>query len=320
MSLEPLRRLLKAGKPPPVVLLQGPEEWMRRAGLDLISQALPDATLVRMTGEEIGWSRVADELLTDSLFAPRKIVALWDADESILSFAGPLAAYIESPRRENVLVLSSPSKRPVVKDHRNVLRVECEASAADLDRQIADRVSAAARSIEPAAARELARRLGDRREQWESHVDKLVAHSGSRERISLADVELLVPDEQGFQAFDLVNAISAGETRRSLEILHRLLDQGAVAQMLMGSLIWQYRKLAEVKRKIVAGHPPERACSMAGVKYRAQEFARMADKTREEHIVRSHQELLAADLALKSSGLGEEAILDRLVIGLTLRP
>ncbi len=317
-GIEELQKLLKAKKAPTVIILHGPEEWLRRRAVEHVEAAYKDLMVLRLSGENLDWSRVADEILTASLFSKNKLVIVDESESFAKQFSKELSAYFENPSKQNILVMVSPSTKPPVLEHRNVLHVLCEAQPGyEFERLIDGAVRDAGKLIEPAAARELTRRLGEGRSQWQSQVAKLVDFAGTRASITLADVETQIRDEQEFQAFDLVNAISAGQRDKALGILHRLLAQGAAAPMLMGSLVWQYRKMAEVKRKIQKGMSGERACSSAGVRFRPQDFARMVDQTPEERILKGHQELMQVDLSLKSTGQPEDLLLDRLVIELT---
>jgi len=314
MALDELQRLLRAKKAPSIIVLHGPEEWLRRRGVELIESAFKDLTVVKLAAEGLTWARVSDELLTASLFSPKKLVVVEDSKELQPEFA----AYADVPSKQNLLVIVSEASKSPVKEHKNVVAIPCEVQPGyELEREIDAAARESGRTIEPAASRELARRLGANRSQRQAEVAKLIDYVGDRKTIALKDVETLVRDEQEFQSFDLVNAIAAGQKERALAVLHRLLDQGAAAQMLMGSLIWQYRKMAEVKRKMSKGQPGERACLQSGVRFRAAEFAKMVEQTSEDQIARAHQELLSVDLALKSSGQPEDILLDRLVVELT---
>lgn len=318
MALDELQRLLKSRKVSPVIVLHGAEEWLRRRGVELVESAYKDLMVVKLAAEGLTWARVSDELLTASLFSPKKLVIVDDSEGFLKEHQAEFDAYAEAPSKQNLLVVVSEDKKPPVKEHRNVLTIACEVQPGyELEREIDAAVRETSRTIEPAASRELARRLGSNRSQWRAEIAKLIDYVGDRKTVTLKDVETLVRDEQEFQSFDLVNAIAAGQRDRALAVLHRLLDQGSAPQMLMGSLIWQYRKMAEVKLKMAKGQPGERACFQSGVRFRASEFARLVERTTEDQIAKAHRELLAVDLALKSSGQPEDILLDRLVVELT---
>lgn len=316
---EALQRAAREGRLPPVVLLHGPEELLRRRGLDLIVGA-NRAVLVKIEGTETHWGRVADELHGRSLFDPARVVAVMHAEEFIQSYRQRIESYAEHPAQKATLVIDSSESRASLTAGPNLLAVSCAEATEETLVALAEQAFAARGvRIDRAACRELVRRLEDRRESLDVEVEKLSVAAGGKGRVEIADIEKHVEDGEQFEGFDLVNAIAAGNRAEALRLAHRLLDQGVAMPMLLGGLAWHFRKLAEVRARIDGGMEPERAVYAAGVKFRAREFAEGARRTSMAQIVESHRALVAFDLAIKSSAAAEDVLLERLVLELTRR-
>ena len=88
---------------------------------------------------------------------------------------------------------------------------------------------------------------------------------------------------------------------------------GEAVQVLLWKLAWQYRKLAEAKKLLLNGKRRFEVTSQLQITYFADEFLRLVDGHSLEELVGKHGEILKADVALKTSGGHEAAILEALV-------
>ncbi|HLF94316.1 MAG TPA: hypothetical protein VJB14_12715, partial [Planctomycetota bacterium] len=88
---------------------------------------------------------------------------------------------------------------------------------------------------------------------------------------------------------------------------------GEAVQVLLWKLAWQYRKLAEAKKLLEAGRRRFEVTSQLQITYYADEFLKLVDGHSIAELVSKHGEILKADVALKTSGGGEMAILEALV-------
>ena len=91
---------------------------------------------------------------------------------------------------------------------------------------------------------------------------------------------------------------------------------GEAVQVLLWKLAWEYRKLVEAKKLLLAGRKRFEVTSLLQITYFTEEFLRLVDRHELDELLEKHGEILKADVALKSSGGNEEPILDALVVRL----
>jgi DNA polymerase III delta subunit len=163
-----------------------------------------------------------------------------------------------------------------------------EARAAAL-RLVQEELRHAGREIDPRAAELLVDRAGGEIDKLRGDLERLRLYTEGRTSIAREDVEEVaaiateVADE-----WAVVNAIADGDAARALRQLGLRLDRGDNVHALVGQLRWWVS-------------------------------ARLAE-TEPARVARALDALFRTDLALKSSGGEERALVERLVIELTGRP
>lgn len=154
--------------------------------------------------------------------------------------------------------------------------------------QIREQLEAAGKAIDPAALQMLVDRSGGDISKLRGDVERLVLYTEGEKKITRGDVEEVVVAETDVDDWAVVNAIGDGDAPRALrETAHRF-DRGDSPHAMVGQLRWW------VSQRLAASAP--------------------------DRVKPALEALLKADLALKSSGGEDRALLERLVIELTGRP
>src|SRR5437899_2443701 len=96
------------------VVLYGKERFLKLEAVKLVAAAVlgPDSDelgLVRLQGPATDLKSVVDSLLTVSMWSPRQVVLVEEADDFVSTFRAGLEAYLERPAKKSVLILDVKS-------------------------------------------------------------------------------------------------------------------------------------------------------------------------------------------------------------------
>jgi DNA polymerase-3 subunit delta len=145
------------------------------------------------------------------------------------------------------------------------------------------------RAIDPAAAALLVDRAGGDISKLRGDLERLRLFTDGRPRVTKDDVLEVVAESVGVvDDWAVVNAIADGDAARALADLDRRLDRGDSVHQIVGQLRWW------VSQRLAPADP--------------------------SRVKPALDALLRTDLALKSSGGEERALVERLVVDLTGRP
>ena len=154
--------------------------------------------------------------------------------------------------------------------------------------------------------------------QLSGELEKLAAYSGG-EKVTAAMIELLVRTNVDDQMFALMDAVSAGDARKTLSLLEDERLFGAAEGQLFSMLARQVRLLLGV-RDLLDGNPAitkQDVASELGVHpFVAQKTlaqARGFSAAKLEHL---HTLLYKLDRLIKRGGVGMDVAVDRVVVGL----
>lgn len=304
----------KKGVGDPVILLAGSEALLRERGVALLKEVEPElgANAVRLASNEVDWARVTDELYTLPFLAKRKLVVLVDEGNFVHNHAEALREYLKRPSPSAVLAVLAPSDR--VPALEGALVVDCRSlKPGDLRGWVVSEAQRLGKTIDRAAAELLGQRGGPSLSALSGHLEKLAAHAGSRASITAEDVKSLVGPREERQVYELSLAAASKDGPKAYRVLRALLTAGEAVQVLLWKLAWQYRKLAEAKKLLLNGRRRFEVTSQLQITYFADEFLRLVDGHSLEELVDKHGEILKADVALKTSGGHEAAVLEALV-------
>jgi DNA polymerase-3 subunit delta len=300
--------------PAPVYIFAGPEALLRDRAAALLAESDPElgANLIRLASSETDWARVADELYTPPFLAKKKLVVLVDEGNFVHNNTEALKGYLKQPSVSNVLAALVPTEK--VPALAGAVLVECRSlKPGDLQRWLASEAQRLGKSLDRQAAELLAERAGGNLSALSGHLEKLAAHAGARATISADDVKSLVGYQEEREVYELSLAAAAKDVAKSYRVLRALVNSGEAVQVLLWKLAWQYRKLAEAKKLLLAGRRRFEVTSQLQITYYADEFLKLVDGHSLAELVDKHGEILKADVALKTSGGNEVPVLESLV-------
>jgi DNA polymerase-3 subunit delta len=304
----------------PVYLVFGSEGLLRERAAEMIREAGKlDAIRIEATGAD--WPSIAGELYTPGFFSGRKMALLVDDGNFVHNHKDEVKEYAASPSPSAVLVATIASdKAPNVAESASVRHVACKALLPnDLAVWVTSEFQRLGKSVDRAAVALLVDRYEGSLGLLAGRVRNLAMYVGERPQVGLKDAELLVQGRPTHKVYELALATASLKPGRSLEVLHRLLDDGEAAQRLIWQLAWEYRKLVEAKRLLDAGRRRFEVTSLLQITYYPDKFLALVDGHTLQELLDKHAAILEADVALKSGGGAELPVLSRLVLRLASR-
>jgi DNA polymerase-3 subunit delta len=319
---------LPAGKPRPLYVLHGDEDFLKRQVLAALRTLVlgsdgDDFGISTHPGDKASFAAVRDELETVPFLGPRRLVVVENADPFITRYRPFLEKYVGHLPATGVLVLdvkSWPSNTRLYKMVGSESALACKAPPAYklpqwCSQWAKDRHG---KQLTNPAATLLVDLVGPDMGLLDQELTKLAVYVGTAARIDVGDVDQLVGSSRAENTWKIFDAIGAGQPKEALAILERLLDQNEEPLRILGAFSMQLRRLAQAARLNQQGQPLGAALEQAGV----PPFGLKGCEQQLRHLGRRRADrlydwLLEADLGMKgSSPLPARTLLERLVIRL----
>ncbi|MHB9144117.1 MAG: DNA polymerase III subunit delta [Symbiobacteriia bacterium] len=347
-------REVKAGRLAPVYLAFGKEGFLRdRLFAAIRRQAVPaeldELNVTVFDGTEGPLERALELARTMPFLAPYRVVAVRDwpplaplpqgkgaaagrageqagedeAESPRDTGEAALLQYLAHPSPTAILVFLAGDgvdrRRKVYKALAQHHVVECQPLRdQEMVTWLRDRSEELGKTLEMLAARELARRLPTNLALMDSELAKLVACAGDQPTIRLADVEAVVPGIPENNIFELLGAISRRERGRALGLLERMFRGGEPPPRLLFMIARELRLLLTVKVLTEQGQGPkgieQRTHLHPAVVRNLIGEARGFDR---DDLVRALEQVLEADVAVKTSRMDPQLVLQLLLLDLS---
>lgn len=308
-----------------IFVLHGKDAFLRSdARQKIIQRLLGDAdpqTCLASFEEDASLAEVLDELKTLPFLAPHRVVVVRDADAFISAYRDAMEKYFDAPAEHGTLILEVNSWPKTTKLAKKLPAVgeliECDSpEGSKLVSWIRQTGKDKGKDVQAGAAQLLAEWIGPDLGLLSNEIEKLVCYVGDRKSITPEDVSAIVAATAGPEAFEIVNAVIAGDTRGALSALHRAMDTRGAEFGLLGQLSWHVRRSLQVVQAIRAGENRNQALRGGKVFYNQDAFQGMLRRRGERQLQQDMRRVLWADLALKSSGGTARGIMQDLVMSL----
>jgi DNA polymerase-3 subunit delta len=291
--------------PAPLILLQGPEEFLAARALQILRDTLrgqsPDLEVTRLDASSFVAGQLT--LLTSpSLFAEPKLLEVSAVASMTEDFLTDALAYVAAPEPDVVVVLqhSGGTRGKKLLDaikSTGAPVVECQPLKKDADKGdfVATEFRQAGRRIEPAALRALVAAVG-------SSLAELAAACGQL----LSDVEGTVTEDMVSRyyggrveatAFRVADAAIAGNGAVALSSLRHALATGVDPVPLVAALAMKVRTIAKVHS--ARGNAASIARDLGLQAWQVEQARRDAGAWSPEGLVRAIQVLAEADAQVK---------------------
>jgi DNA polymerase III subunit delta len=314
----------------PMVAIFGAEHWFKREALaavvDLVLGKDRDAEEgpTKFRGKDVDFATVQDALLTVSMWSPRQVIVVEEADDFVSDHRAALEKYLDRPAKKSVLVLEVktwPSTTKLAKRVAEVgLPVDCAPpKGAELPAWVVERANTGhGKKLTRSAAATLIQLAGSELGLLDQELAKLAAFAGDKATIDEEAIHKLVGGWRAETTWKMVDAFRDGQTAAGLELLDGLMRAGEPAMKLLAGVQYTQRGIAKGTELSRQGRPLETALSEGGVKPFAVQatiaYLKRIGRPRAERILLW---MLGADLDIKGrSQLPERIVLERLMLQL----
>lgn len=228
--------------------------------------------------EDASISDVLDELRTLPFLAEKRIVLIKDAEKFASDNQDAIIRYLDNPSSSGILIMTSTAwdKRKkihkTVQSHGQILEIDTIKSY-QLPEYIAGYASRQGIQLNQQCSRFLVELVGDDPGRLCSELDKLSLFAAPRTTISIQDIEALIGQNRMFDAFGVIDAVTAGQAGTALARLRNMLQSDKSAEYsVVGAFGYHFRRLFKVKALIARGNSAQQAATMAGIRFRQKEF------------------------------------------------
>ena len=311
LSRTELERSLREGVRP-LYLLLGPEVFLRREAAHAITEAALSRTLLREFNES------AFTLLTDAvqsaiaaaeqlpMMSDKRVVRIRDFARLRESDEDVLIHYLNNPAPTTVMIFTADEldKR---KKATKVLLDACTVvdfpplKDADAKAWARNRLKELKIAADDQVLSELIRVIGTDVQTLANELDKLSSAAADTKRITLNLVDELIGRSRELSNFELGDHLLAGNRKRALETLHRLLEDGAEPVMLVGLIAGNYHRLALGKHLLARGGREEVFKNISLPPFKRDSYISTLQRSDAKKIARGLQLTAAVDLAIKTS-------------------
>ena len=323
LSRSELERSMREGLRP-LYLLVGPEIYLRRVAARAITEAALSRTLLREFNES-AFSLLSDPVQSAIAAAEqlpmmsdmrvvriRDFARLRDADEETL------IRYLNNPAPSTVMIFVADEldKR---KKSTKVLLDTCTVvefpplKDAEAKAWAKTRLKELKTSADDQVLSEIIGLVGTDVQTLSNELDKLASAAASTGRITPDFVDELIGRSRELSNFELGDHLLAGNRKRALETLHRLLEDGAEPVMLVGLIAGNYHRLALGKHLLARGGREEVFRNISLPPFKRDSYISTLQRSSAEKIARGIQLTAATDLAIKTSQATPRLQLEMLV-------
>jgi len=325
LSREELRNQLKRREIAPVYLLFGPETHLRDLAAKTITELafsegdlrdFNETSFSLNTEDNLRQALAAAEQLP--MMAGRRVVRINDVRVSATGFRDTiteshesiLSAYLTNPSPNSVVIFVADELNGVRKMGKFLRERTVAVEFARLDDQELTKwarkeVDDAAAEIGEATLRFLLSRVGSDVCRLTNEIKKLAAAAMPGKLITPELIDALVPNSRELSNFDLTDHLIAGRKTQAMQVLTKILDDGAEPLALLGLISYNYRRLLIAKEMMVQSTARAEIASAVKLFGRGQEdFLAAARRADTGKLVYAVQKLAAIDLAIKTSMAG----------------
>ena len=329
VSPDALARSLKSGKRGGIFFLFGDEEHLKEEAATAIIEAhldpaTRDFNLDQLRGGELQAETLASVSATPPMMAEWRVVVVREA-HALAASARTRGMREDLLKRDMpdiavILVATLPEKgKAQIYDRlrKEATSVEFpQLASSDVPGWLVTRAKEAGYELEIDAARALGSAIGSELGILLQELKKLYEYTQDRKRITIEDVRNAVggiPRQNRWEWFDMLGERRFAEARAALPVL---LDSGETGVGIVIGVGTHFLRLAI----LAAGG--ERALEDALPPYQrwlASRLARQARKWRAPELDAALDDLLRADRLLKSSNLGDHAVIEELILRMHAR-
>ena len=295
----------------PAYLLVGPDEVKRDAAIDRLVSRLEASGMAtfNLDDRDMTKPQEPDEIIASLCTFPMgsdfRLVILRSCDHLVKAMSEALVSYLAAPSPDTVCLIVADALARNTRLYKAVAKIDAKAvidcSAKkrwELPAYVQGMASRHGVSISSAAAEELVARAGESTRMLDTQLKKLAAMTGSSS-IELADIERYVVRTAEIKPWDFLDAVSARDVARALE-LYRLLPPKSEVRLL-SLLLTRVRELIVAKALDERGQARELASTLGVKDWQVKNHVRWSRLFSMDELVGALHSAVETECALKGS-------------------
>lgn len=313
----------------PAYLIAGADEYKRSRAVERMKARLDESGMAAFNLDERDMTRdpaiddIVASLNTFPMGAPFRLVILNGCDKLPKAVSEPIVSYLADPAPSTVCLIVASSLAKNTRLYKAVAKIGAKAvvdcapkKAWEMPKQVVAMARAHGKAMGLPAAEELVSRAGEASRMLDNELARL-AQMVEGPEITVADVERLVMRTAEVKPWDFLNAVSARDLPRALELLALQPDRSEVR--LYSLLVGRLRELIVAKALDARGAGRELASTLGLQGWQVKNHLGWARRWRMEDLLEGLSGAAEVELALKGSR--DSALALRMwVISLCRRP
>ena len=321
LTREELRNELKQGKIASVYVLHGAEKYLRGLAAKTIADRVFSADDLRDFNDDIfslndpdnlGRAIAAAEQLP--MMSSKRVVRITDVritaggrDTLKEDYEDFLAAYLKRPADTTVVIFIADELNgnrkltKLLKQHSIAVEFE-PLNEAELARRVSQEIRDAGATADESTIRQIVNLVGPDVLRLTNEVRKLAIAALPDGVIRREAVDDLVAYKREIENWSLTNNLLAGRKSTALQVLRKVLDDGAEPVMLLGLIASSFRKLLLAKELMTIGTSRQEVISIAKPPYgHYEEFFAFSRRADSDNLIGALKRIADTDIALKTS-------------------
>jgi len=313
---------IRSGNFKQIYLLYGTEAYLKKQYKDKLKNAMaaPDDNMNFTTfeGKNINPKEVIDLAETLPFFADRRVILIEDSGFFKTS-SEALAEYLPTMPDTTCIVFveEAVDKRnklyKKVKDLGHIAEMKRQDSA-QLARWAATILAQNGRKITPSTMNLFLERVGDDMENIRMELEKLISYTMGSEVVTVEDVKVITTVQITNKIFDMVAAITAGKTKRAMDLYEDLLTLREPPMRILFLIARQFNQLLLVRELQASGADRGTVASKLKVPpFVAGKLSSQAAAFTKEQLISYVQTCVDAEEAVKTGRMGDRLAVELLI-------
>lgn len=334
---------IKGGKFYPVYFFYGEDERLIRECEEKITKAVLGEEGVGglMHALYYGGDDTISDVVNSAMTLPmmagggykKKMVVLRNAEKITEKDAERLGLYAEDPSESTVLFISARGlgeqrgRKSPLKPPPGRLKGLLGSSAVaffekmrerDIRQWILGRFREEGKVADPEVLDIIIEFLGDDFSAAAAVVEKLLVFLGDDERLTLEDVENMIPDIRVNSVFEMSDALSLGDAGGAIRMINKMLVSGGRPYELLGIIRWHFLRLWRLKVLVEeGGNAQSEAKRLKIPSFALGKYMNQTKRISHESFREILKRIFETDRLLKSSSVKDKMIMDKMVLDIT---
>ncbi len=268
-------------------------------------------------------SDVLDELRTLPFLASKRVVLIKDAEPFVKANGDALMSYLDDMSPSGVLILTVGSWDKRIRLHKKFQKTGGLIEVGRMySNQLPGYITSYAQQthairLDGQTSRFLVELVGDDPGRLCREMDKLAVYVSPKKTVSPQDIESLIGHNRMFDAFGVIDSVSAGQIGPAISKIRNMFAADKSAEYsVVGAFGYHFRRLFRAKALMSKGASPQQAAMKTGVRFKQNEFLQQASRLSLTQLSGILAELGHIDFGLKTGQTTASIAIERLILNI----